>query len=224
MKISIFALSVFLISSNLLQAQLVLTHFKTGELQAKTNYKDGTRTDKRKGIKEGLAQAYYQMGSLAYKVNYINNKRDGILTWYDKKGNILSKTHYKMGKIVGKNISYFKNGHIKQSVMYVNDEKEGLQKEYFSNNQLASVVPFFHGKKEGLQKEYTIDGKLYTKVNYKNNFKDGNQTWYDKNGNIIKTQLFKQDRPVNVMKKIEDDYKHSKIIIKGLDFSPKKPQ
>lgn len=223
MKTSVFA-AALLLSAGLLQAELIKTNFSTGELQSETNYRDGTRSDMRKGIKEGVEKNYYQSGKIAFQVNYVDDKRDGVLQWYDKQGNLLSQTPYKMGKLVGLDVSYFANQQIKHTVMYVDDQKEGLEKEYFNNNQLALVVPFVHGKKEGLQKEYTYEGKLYTEVTYKNNYKEGLQTWYDANGNVAKTQLFEMDRPVEVMKKQEKDYEQSKIVIEGLNFSPNRAQ
>jgi len=206
-----------------LQAELVVTYFDRGQVKAETNYIDGTNTEIKAGIKQGIEKVYYQMGKLAYKVNYIENKRDGKLTWYDKQGVKLSDVHYKMGKLDGVEYSYYPNGAIKHEVTYVNDLKEGLQKEYFKNKKLALEVPYVHGKKNGLQKEYTPEGQLYSEVNYVNNYKEGYQKWYDKNGQVMKTIFYKMDRPINIMKKVQDD-KSFDVTIKGIDFSPQKPR
>ena len=211
-----------LLVSSIAQAELVKTYFKTGELKAATHYIDGTNTDIKKGIKNGIEKIYYIQGTLAYTVNYINGKRDGKLIWLDKKGRKLAQMNYKNGKLEGDEIAYFKNATVKHIVKYVNDMKEGLQKEYYDNGQLALVVPYVHNKKEGVQKEYTYDDKLYSEVLYKNNYKEGVQKWYDKDGNVLKTELFKMDRPVNVMKEIEEKKEEPNILINNIDFSPKK--
>jgi len=217
-------LMVSMLTSTVLNAELVTTYFKTGELKAETNYLDGTHTDIKEGIKNGVEKIYYIEGGLAYSVNYIEGKRDGKLVWFDKKGRKIAQMFYKNGKLEGVETAYFENGAIKHTVEYVDDMKEGPQKEYFSNGQLALEVPYKHNKKEGLQKEYTIDGKLYSEVLYKNNYKEGVQKWYDKSGNVVKTELFKMDRPVNVMQKVQSKEEEINVLIKSIDFSPQKPQ
>ncbi len=203
-------------------AELVKTYFDKGELKAETNYIDGTNTDKRVGTKHGLEKVYYQMGKMAYLVNYKNDKRDGKLTWYDKEGYKLADMYYKDGKLDGVETRYFRDGKIKSIVTYVNDKKEGLQKEYYQNSKLALVVPYIDNKKEGFQKEYTYEGKLYSEVFYKNNYKEGTQKWYDNDGNVVKTELYKMDRPVNVMKKIQTKQPEVDTFIQSIDFSPQK--
>ena len=219
---SLLLASLFM--SSIAQAELVKSYFKTGELKAETHYIDGTNTDIKEGIKNGIEKIYYIEGTLAYAVNYINGKRDGKLVWFDKQGHKIAQMNYKNGKLEGEEIAYFTNGQVKHIVKYINDMKEGLQKEYYNNGQLALVVPYVHNKKEGMQKEYTYDGKIYSEVLYKNNYKEGVQKWYDKDGNVVKTELFKMDRPVNVMKKIEAKKEESNILIHNMDFSPKRAQ
>jgi antitoxin component YwqK of YwqJK toxin-antitoxin module len=215
---------VSFLSATTVNAELVKSYFNTGELKAETNYVDGTNTDIKEGIKNGLEKIYYIEGGLAYSVNYINNKRDGKLTWYDKKGRKIAEMFYKHGKLEGPETAYFQNGKVKYRVNYVNDKKEGLQKEYYDNGVLALVVPYKNNKKEGIQKEYTFEGKLYSEVLYKNNYKEGEQKWYDSQGDVIKRELFKMDRPVNVMKEIQKKKQTPNISVNSIDFSPKKPK
>ena len=212
------------ISSSTLSAELIKEYFDNAhkELKSETNYVDGTHTEISKGIKNGLEKIYYQSGALAYVVNYVDGKRDGILTWYDREGNKLADVSYKNGLMHGQERSYYKNGGIKHTMTYIDDKKEGFLKEYYDNGILALHVEYIHNKKEGLQKEYTYEGKLYSEVLYKNNYKEGLQKWYDDNGKIIKTELFKHDRPVNVMKQIQSKNKKNTILINNLDFSPQK--
>ncbi|MDF1874359.1 toxin-antitoxin system YwqK family antitoxin [Sulfurimonas sp. SAG-AH-194-I05] len=208
-----------------LNAELVITNFDTGEVKKETNYIDGTNTDIKVGIKNGIEKVYYQMGRMAYQVNYIEDKRDGILEWFDKEGNKLSEIYYKLGKITGEEKSFYPNKQVKHTVTYVNDLKEGIQKEYFSTGTLAQEVNYTKGKKNGLQKEYTDDGNLYTKVNYINNYKEGLQKWYDKHSKVIRETLFKQDRPVEIMKQVQRTDQYNDVLsVTGIDFSPQKPE
>jgi antitoxin component YwqK of YwqJK toxin-antitoxin module len=207
-----------------LSAELVKTYFKYGELKAETNYVDGTHTEIQVGTKHGMEKVYYEMGALAYKVDYKDNKREGILTWYGKDGVKLADMYYKDGKLQGQEKSYFSNGKVKHIVMFINDKKEGKQKEYFENGSLALEVTYKNNKKEGLQKEYTPEGKIYSEVNYKNNYKEGMQQWFDANGKVNRTVLYKMDRPINIMKKVQEKKVESPILNHSIDFSPQKPE
>jgi len=226
MKKSLYLiLTVTLLHVSDISAETLNTYFETGKLKAQTNYVDGSRSGNRKGIKNGIEKVYYQMGQLAYQVNYIGGKRDGKLVWYDKKGNKLSEINYDHGKISGVQKNFFAyNEKVKSSVNYKNDKKEGLEKQYYDNGQLAMSVNYIHGKKEGIQREYTYDGKLYSEVTYVNNYKEDMQKWYDKKGNIVKTELYKHDLPVNIVKKLKSKKENVDILIKDIDFSPKKPK
>jgi len=207
-----------------LSAELVKTYFEYGALKAQTNYIDGTNTDIKVGIKHGVEKVYYEMGQLAYAVNYDNDRRDGKLTWYDKKGKKLADMFYVKGKLHGLEQSYYLNGNVKHTVSYTNDKKEGLQKEFFESGQLAMLTPYKNNRKNGLQKEYTLDGKIYSEVNYKNNYKEGLQQWFDTNGKVVRTILYKMDRPIDIMKKVQEKKAEPNVLIDSIDFSPQKPE
>ena len=217
-------LASLLFLSTLVYGEVVTEYFKNGAIKSQTHYIDGTRTATKPGIKQGEEKVYYIEGSLAYKVNYVNGKRDGKMTWWDKQGNLLKVIHYDHGKLEGWEITYFPNGKIKAKQLYKNDKREGLYKEFYDNGRLALVVPYKHGKKEGMQKEYAYEGYLSSDVLYKNNYKEGKQRWYDKNGKVIKEEEFVHDVPVNIMKQIEKQKpSEADLRLQGLNFSPNRP-
>jgi antitoxin component YwqK of YwqJK toxin-antitoxin module len=210
-----FAASVFL------QAELFTEHFNTGIVKSRIEYKDGTRTRTSKGIKHGDEKVYYETGELAYEVKNINGKRDGKLTWYDRDGNVLEILHYQNGKRHGVNKLFFSDGTLRSEVNYLFDKKEGPYREYFSNGELALEVNYKNGRKEGLQKEYHPGGKPASEVIYINGYKEGKQKWYDKNGTLIKTETFKMDRSIEVLKELrKQEPDATEILMKGLDFNP----
>lgn len=220
-----FHLRILLLLStlfSLLGAELVTTYFPNGALKAQTHYKKGTNTEKKVGIKEGIEKVYYEMGAMAYEVNYSDNKRDGLLVWFDKEGKKLAEMFYRNGKLEGYEKTYFLSGTLKHIVLYKNDMKEGKQKEFFDNGHVALEVIYKHNKKEGIQKEYTPDGKIYTKVAYQNNYKEGQQIWFDSNGKQMKTILYKMDRPINIMKKVQEKKEERNVLIDSINFSPQK--
>jgi len=217
---SFFTLSLLISTS--LHAELFTTYFeKTDIVSAKTEYKEGTRSDIAEGIKHGLEKVYHNNGKIAFTVENIEGKRNGELRWYDQQGNLLEVMPYKMGKRHGTNKLYFSNGKLKSQVNYVDDKKEGAEKYYFSTGKLASEVTFKNGRKEGLEKEYNEDGTLLCDVSYVHGYKENEKRWYNKEGKVIKVETYVMDRPVNVMKKVQAKKPDNTIkALHGLDFNP----
>jgi len=214
-------ITLSLLSTSVLYAELFTEHFKDGVVKSQIEYKDETRTDTTEGIKNGLEKVYYNTGQLAFKVNNIDGKRDGDMDWYDREKNHLERIHYKMGKREGNNKTFFADGTLRIEVNYIDDLKEGMEKYYFSSGKLASEVNYIHGKKEGIQKEYNEDGTLNNKVTYKNGYKEGEKRWYNKKGKVTKTLTYKMDRPIDLMKKVQAKKPDATLkVLKGLDFNP----
>ena len=189
--------------TQIINAEVLKQYFDDGVLKSETTYRDGTVTLTQRGVKEGIEKVYYNTKSLAYSVHYINGLREGKMAWLDRKGNVLEIMHYKQGLLEGNNTIFYPSGKLKSEVDFIDDKKEGLKKEYFSTGTLALKVNYKFNKKEGIQEEYFEDGKLYAQVTYKNNYKEGNKKWYDKLGKVVKTEFYKMDRPLNVMKKVQ---------------------
>lgn len=210
-----------LLSITQLHAELFTEYFADGVVKSQIEYIKGTRTDTNAGIKDGSEKVYYNTGQLAFEVHNTEGKRDGALHWYDREGNHLEVMHFQKGKRHGVNKIFFANGKLRIEVNYFNDNKEGPEKFYFSTGNLASKVTFVNGKKEGLQKEYNLDATLNSDVMYENGFKEGEKRWYNKNGKVIRTETYKRDRPVNLMKKIRAKKPDQTIeALQGLDFNP----
>lgn len=215
-------LFIFIVTINSLFAvEKITEYFLDGVIKSTIEYQNGTHTNISMGIKEGLEKIYYNTGDLAYQVNNIDNKRDGKMSWYDREKNLLETIHFKEGKRHGKNSVYYANGKLRIELTYIDDKKEGKERFYFSTGELASIVNYINGKKEGIQKEYNQDGLLNNEVMYKNNYKEGERVWYDKKMNIIQKELYKMDRPINLMKKVQNK-KSTKLIdaLQGLNFNP----
>jgi len=214
-------ITLTLLGTTTLQAEVFTEYFKDGVVKNKIEYKDGTRTETKEGIKHGLEKSYYNTGEIAFTVNNIDGKRDGAMDWYDREGKHLERIHYKMGKRSGNNKIYYNDSTLRIEVNYKNDQKEGLEKFYFSTGELASEVNYVHGKKEGIQKEYNQDGSLNNTVTYKHGYKEGIKQWYDNKGKVLKTLTYKMDRPLEVMKEVQAKKPDATLeVLKGLDFNP----
>ena len=215
-------ITLALLSTTILNAELFTEHFKDGVVKSQIEYKENTRSEVREGVKHGLEKVYYNSGELAFKVTNIEGKRDGAMDWYDREGNHLEVIHYQMGNRHGVNNIFFEDGTLRINVNYVNDHKEGLETYYFSTGKLASEVTFVHGQKEGFQKEYNNeDGTLDNDVMYKQGYKEGKKRWYNTKGKVIRTVTYKMDRPIDLMKKVQTKKPDETIkLLQGLDFNP----
>lgn len=214
-------ITLALLGSSTLHAELFTEHFKDGVVKSQIEYKKNTRTDTKKGVKDGLEKVYYNSGELAFKISNVEGKRNGAMDWYDREGNHLEVIHFQHGKRHGINKIFYADGTLRIEVNYINDNKEGMEKYYFSTGKLASEVKFATGKKEGVQKEYNLDGTLDNDVIYENGYKEGEKRWYDKNGKVVQTETYKMDRPVNLMKKVQAKQPDPTIkALQGLDFNP----
>lgn len=210
-----------LITLTFAQAELFREYFKDGVVKSEIEYKKGTRSDIKEGIKDGMEKIYYNSGQIAYTVNNVNGKREGPLNWYDREKHHLEIIHYKEGKRDGVNKIYYTNGKLRSEVNYKDDKKEGEEKAYYSTGKLASIVHYINGRREGVKKDYFEDGKLRSTVTYKHGYKEGEMKYFDKNGTVIKSILYKMDRPVNIMKEIQKKQPDATIeAFKELDFNP----
>lgn len=211
-----------LLLMSLSHAERFTEYFENGIIKSEIEYKDGTRTATEEGTKDGMEKIYHDNGKIAYSVKNVDGKREGDLNWYDKEGNHIEIMPYKMGKRHGTNKLFYDNGRLKSIVTYVDDKKEGAEKFYFSTGVLAQESHYQNGKKEGEEKEYYEEGSLQSIVTYRNNYKEGTKKWFDQNGKITKTELYKMDRPLNLMRKIQTS-KNTEIIeeFNALDFNPK---
>ena len=117
---------------------------KNGELQAYTEYKNGTPhgsfiqyTDGKQFAEKGSYQnglktktwTTYEEGVVINTTNYKNGLKDGKSTTYDKNGNIEKVEHYKKGELDGKCYLYkdnkvvskevYKNGELKKEKKHI---------------------------------------------------------------------------------------------------------
>ena len=69
---------------------IAASYHKNGQLEQKTNYKNGK--------KDGILETYYKNGQLQYKTNFKDGKEDGLSERYDENGQLILRRNYKDGK------------------------------------------------------------------------------------------------------------------------------
>ncbi|MEN4052191.1 MULTISPECIES: toxin-antitoxin system YwqK family antitoxin [Sulfurimonas] len=163
----------------------------------------------------------YVVRDKAQSSTYKECKRNGMTYWYNDNGDIKSKVNFSNDKENGLYTSYYANGQEKLVVHYKNGQKVGIQKIYYDNGQLGSQVNYVNGKREGVLTEWDFTGYKSSEVFYKNNYKVGVKKYFDKNGQVIKTEHYKMDRNPVIQKILEDKRKEIFVDLAKYGLMPK---
>lgn len=118
---------------------------------------------------DGMRLIYYPDGTLQESGTYSNDKRNGVSRWYLADGSLSIEYNYKNGNMDGIQKTFYSNGNIASEVKAVNNLEEGMYTEYFEKGRVKLEGKYVHGKKEGPWKEYNEDGDLIKTEVYKNN-------------------------------------------------------
>ncbi len=103
---------------------LWITNYPTGELSAKTNYKNG--------LLEGDAVDYLKNGGIQGKGKYENGQRSGLWVSYDENGLPYSEINYSDGLMNGE-AKYYKKGKLSSEGKYNKGSKIYIWKTYDEN-------------------------------------------------------------------------------------------
>ena len=150
-----------------------------------------TTVDKNKKIIE----SYNNQSKLESKVQFVNNKLDGLTIRYNYNGLLAEETEYKNGYKNGESKVYFNSGTINSITNYKNDTIHGLVTKYYEIGTIQSKENFIKNYKFGKCEYYFKSGKtsavyIYDTVIVNNGSKknkssvnsvlDGKcQTWYE---------------------------------------------
>lgn len=146
------------------------------------------------GMKNGLMKRYYFNGNLEYEANYVNDKIDGLERMFSKTGQLVAETTYKNGIKEGPYQSWHENGVQFAKGTFKNDLQEGKWEYYDERELLMGEATFSQGT--GEQLAYDKNGALQRRTSFKNGKKDGDETFYSPSGDIIKVNVFREDRIV----------------------------
>lgn len=125
---------------------------------------------------------------------------DTMIKEFNKKG--YSETFEKLGKIIERK-NYHSDGKLKSIKTFKNDSSETKYYYYYDNGTLKSIIPYQEKKisenswkhiKEGIAVWHYETGELKTKAIYKNDQLNGEYSIYDKQGKIIETGVYKDNK------------------------------
>ena len=96
-------------------------------------------------IRHGISVKLYPDGTIAEKINYVNDTAQGEWVKHYANGNICLKSNLLDGKINGKFEAWFENGNLQFSGEYVNDKREGTWYVYEKDGTLKYKMEYSKG-------------------------------------------------------------------------------
>ena len=110
---------------------------------------------------DGLAERYWEDGSLDYKQNYKDGQQDGLKEWTAPGpiGRILIKSYYKDNRLNGVEETYYEGGQLMQTVNYKDGQQDGLMKGYYEGGQIRVENTYNEGVLIS-NKHYSEDGQI----------------------------------------------------------------
>ena len=207
--IPLFAFCILLTSCTEVKRE----YYKTGKIKSETYYRFGKETgtttyyheryptktmeiEMKKGKKNGrLIKRYFdnRIESVSY---YQNDLLEGKESYFYKNGNPQMEIHYTKGLKNGPVTSWYDNGVVKETGTYINDRFDGEWMNYDERGMIIGEGKFENGT--GKRIIYDYMGRLKSETNYVNNLQEGLQIHYLPSGEIEKTQLFKEDRIIEI--------------------------
>ena len=150
--------------------------YGNGNIRIRTPYKE----DK----KDGIEEVFYENGNIQRRIPFKGGKIDGIEEEFDEQGNIIRTRHWKNGQLIEET-----KPELTPHIMYHNNGNVWIKGQKNSK-----------GQQEGIWECFYADGNIEIRTPYKEDKRDGIMEWFDKQGNIIKTRLWKDGKLIEETK------------------------
>lgn len=169
-------------------------------------------------VKNGLTEYFYENGQIKRQIPFVNGREKGLAYEYDTNARIITLLTYKAGVLVkeqqinrldeaglkkGLWIEFHPNRNKKNEGLYVKDLKHGYWKYYKADGNLIRIEKWINGvlitdadelAKIDVRREINPQtGKIKSIGGYRNGKKEGVHRQYDDEGNVIGSQLYKDD-------------------------------
>jgi antitoxin component YwqK of YwqJK toxin-antitoxin module len=169
--------------------------------------------------REGMVRFFFPEGGIQKEIPYERDREHGLGYEYETDGRIITLNTYKSGVQVkqqrinrkdemdlkqGYWMYFHPNRQVKEEGLFVNNLKHGYWKYYLPNGNLIRTEKWIMGVlQEDAREVAKVDvrrtinprtGKLASIGSYVDGKKDGVHRQYDDLGNVIASQLYRQDR------------------------------
>ena len=103
-------------------------------------------------------RSFYEDGTLASEINYVNNKPIGVYRFYYPDGNLMEEGVWNEKHLTGNFKRYYTNGQVAQEFEYdESGQRIGRQKYFYQSGDLQAEKQM--GPPEHVIVRYTVDGK-----------------------------------------------------------------
>ena len=111
---------------------------------------------------------YYENEQKFVEENYKNGKKDGLKTGWMSNGQKWFETNYKNGKREGRSTDWFFRINQKRfEKKYKNDKRDGLWSSWYENGQKSYEGNYKNGKREGFWTSWNKEGNVTKTETYK---------------------------------------------------------
>ncbi|MBK9285437.1 MAG: hypothetical protein IPM51_14130 [Sphingobacteriaceae bacterium] len=160
-------------------------YYSSGKLEQKGKY------DK-KGRAQGVWKWYYESGTIMREENYINGRREGLLTDKDESGKIILQGNFvdnnKEGIWIYETPDYMEKG------KYSNDQRDSLWRSWYMPSKIKRYEgKYSAGDPVGIHTMYYPNGKKMESGEYVSGMKEGDWKYYDEYGMNYLTIFYKND-------------------------------
>ena len=103
-------------------------------------------------------RSYYEDGTIASEINYINNKPIGVYRFYYPDGSLMEEGVWNEKHLTGNFKRYYANGQVAQEFYYDDDgRRKGKQKYFYQSGDIQAEKQM--GPPQHIVVRYTSDGK-----------------------------------------------------------------
>lgn len=136
-------------------------YWQNGEVAAKGEYLN---------MKRHGAWSYfsYYDKHLSYKASYKNGLKDGVAESYFQDGTVAERVNYKENRRNGKWQQFYPSGKLKIDSQYNNDKLHGAFTLYYPEGTIETTGAYLNGRSDGTWRHLTVEGDEVSKVIYKN--------------------------------------------------------
>ncbi len=166
--------------------------YSTGILMSIRNYKNGELY--------GNYEFYDDDGSLAYKLNYNKDLKDGVRYYYYPTKIMSQENVFEEDKMVGEFIQYFPQGQTKLTAKFEDDKLNGQLIRLYSDGTQDMSVGYKDGERDGDFIEYYDNGNVYGEYSYIEGKLDGLYTLYYRDGQIRRQGTMKEGKNIGEWK------------------------
>ncbi len=151
---------------------------------------------------------YKENGNIEYKINYLENKKNGVYQQFNDNCLLIKQEHFKNDIISGVTKTFYpdsSNMLVEKTIPHENGRREGVGYEYGKDGRITSIITYSknfivsneqinqtdkNGLKQGVWKEYFPNQRLQTEMRYKNDQLNGYVKQYNRQGKLESATLY----------------------------------